>query len=139
MDDDIIGLEKDYAKMFHVFKDANIDFDYGDEGIIKSIGKVEIIDKKPYFVIGLAKYTSIVIPSMTTIRKTSLDLIEEFIDLGGNVIFAGKIFDYVDCQKSEKANRLLEKCESFSLDDENLITKIKKLSKSIIDISYIDK
>lgn len=62
---------------------AHIDFDLGDEIILKELGKVE----NSRCVVGEASYSIIVIPSTYSLFASTLVLLEAFIAGGGSVIW----------------------------------------------------
>lgn len=103
------NLDADFRNMTDYLLRNHLDFDYGDEDIILRHAKVTMINKKPILIIGKAKYQTIVVPPMYTIRSTTLKVIEKFIELGGNVVFFGDAPDYVDCKKSSLAKDLSAK------------------------------
>ncbi|MBQ0124934.1 MAG: hypothetical protein KBS59_01250 [Clostridiales bacterium] len=62
------------------------------------------------FTVGKMKYGAVVVPSLITIRSTTLDALEKFAERGGKIIFMGKIPEYVDALPSQRAKKLAEKC-----------------------------
>jgi hypothetical protein len=110
------NLDADFRSMTDYLLRNHLDFDYGDEDIILRHAKVAVENKKPVFVIGKAKYQSIVVPPMYTIRASTLKIISQFIEAGGNVIFFGDAPDYVDCVKSTKAKELSTKGQLVNKD-----------------------
>ncbi len=66
------------------------------------------------FTVGEMKYGAVVVPSLITIRSTTLAALEQFAESGGKVIFMGGVPGYVDAVKSDRPRRLAEKC--FDID-----------------------
>ncbi|MCK4602417.1 MAG: hypothetical protein KAU28_08110, partial [Phycisphaerae bacterium] len=88
---------------------ANIDFDYGDEDILSRHGKVSG-KGKPLLVVGKARYKAVVVPSLLTIRGTTVELLRRFKAAGGTVIFTGRVAEYVDAASSKAAVDLAADC-----------------------------
>lgn len=61
--------------------EAQLDFDYLDEGLLARHGRVE--DGR--LIIGQASYTTVVIPHLLTIRAKTVDLLRRFLEQGGAV------------------------------------------------------
>jgi hypothetical protein len=103
----IIALEERYQDVFHLLMGAHIDFDYGDEEMLSRLGRVEI-DKMGHAVLwlGEAPYKQVLLTGMTTVRDTTLNLLEKFIAAGGHVVLAGDIPIYVNALPSNRARIL---------------------------------
>jgi hypothetical protein len=106
-DPEIDRLEKQYVEVFQCLTSHHIDFDYGEEDIMSRHGKVE--DGILY--VGSSAYKKVLVAGVDTLRKTTLDLLDNFHRQGGEVIFAGQVPGYVDVQPSkaviELANRAI--------------------------------
>jgi hypothetical protein len=109
-DDAIKQLESAYAELFTWLTGAQVEFDYGDEEMMSRLAKVgRDLTGKPVIHFGQAEYRTVIIGAMTTIRSSTLQLIEAFADAGGSVIVAGPLPAYVDAIRSataEKSTRL---------------------------------
>jgi hypothetical protein len=104
---DILLTDKNYSSLFCWLQNARIDFDYGDEEMMSRLshfGKTD--DGKALFYVGSASYKAILVGNMTTIRNSTLELLDQFVRAGGKVIFAGDPPAFVDALKSEKAAEL---------------------------------
>lgn len=51
--------------------------------------------------VGQMQYDTIIVPSLLTIRSTTLEFLKNFIANGGKVIFAGSLPEYVDALESD--------------------------------------
>lgn len=56
--------------------------------------------------VGKMEYAAVVVPSMDTIRESTLEILEQFRTCGGKVIFLDKCPRYVDGKKSDRAESL---------------------------------
>jgi hypothetical protein len=129
-DKDIINLENAHADLFHWLAGEGIDFDYGDEDMIARMGSAEEKALK----IGEAKYTTVIVPPLTTIRSTTLELLKKFAAAGGKVIFAGAAPGYVDALPSENALNLAENCEQCDFKRKPLASLVKNSIANIVEI-----
>ena len=57
---------------------ANIDFDYADEEIFSRHGKVRKEGDGPALFVGKARYRTVLVPPMATIRRSTLGLLDRF-------------------------------------------------------------
>lgn len=60
--------------------------------------------------VGEMRYQTVVVPSLLTIRSTTLDRLEALAEAGGHVVFAGRVPALVDAQPSDRAQRLAANC-----------------------------
>jgi hypothetical protein len=97
------ALERHYAELFHMLAGSQLDFDYGDEEMMGRLGKVEHGPGGPVLRVGEAAYRCVVVSGMTTIRSSTLALLDHFINAGGKVIVAGEAPAYVDALPSGQA------------------------------------
>lgn len=89
---------------------GTLDFDFISESLLKD--QFGGADKG--FKVGKMDYDVVVVPACETIRKTTLDALNEFASNGGKVIFMGEIPTMVDAVASEEPAVLAEKCETIS-------------------------
>lgn len=78
-----------------------LDFDYGDEDIISRHGKIEKNGSEVFFCVGHAKYKTVVLPQMITIRSSTLDLLRQFKQLGGRIIASDSTPTHIDGYRQE--------------------------------------
>jgi hypothetical protein len=68
------------------------DFDYGDESTIARYGKVTGNSLS----IGKMNYMVVVLPSLITLRKSTIELLKEFLKVGGNIFSVGELPSRID-------------------------------------------
>ena len=120
-------LEQKFDQMINWLLDETLDFDYICESTLKN----QFTGVENGFGVGQMNYSAIVVPSLMTIRSSTLDALEQFIDNGGKVIFVGSIPEYVDAIKTDRAINLAKRAVSIpwiknhvisNLEDERVIT-----------------
>jgi hypothetical protein len=84
----------------------NLDFDYGDEEIMSRLGSAG----NGILNIGKAVYRSVLLPELKTIRSSTLKLLKQFVQCGGQVCFFGKAPVYVDALRSTEAETVFQEC-----------------------------
>lgn len=84
-----------------------IDFDFVCESLLPSQDKGATGTR---FGVGAMEYEAVIVPSLDTIRSTTLERLEQFVGVGGEVFFAGTIPGLVDAAPSTRAQRLAERC-----------------------------
>lgn len=105
-DERIQYLEKRYQETFHTLVRGHIEFDYGEEAILKKYGKVK--DNRLY--VGECSYDKVLVTGMDEIRERTLEILEEFQGQGGTVIFAGELPKYLDGIPSGRIEEAAGKC-----------------------------
>ncbi|MAX25775.1 MAG: hypothetical protein CMJ19_14850 [Phycisphaeraceae bacterium] len=101
---------EDLLKIIQTLQDHHRDYDFGDEQILADIGKVT--DGQLH--VGQMSYDCIVIPSMATIRPTTLALIEQLIDAGGKVIIADHLPQCVEGLPNDETLKTLKNKAIFT-------------------------
>lgn len=99
-----------------------VDFDFVCESLLPSQCREQTGDR---FKVGEMAYDAVVVPSMRTIRATTLDRLEAFAVAGGCVIFAGEIPSLVDAEASPRPAELAGKCTSISLTRTALLSAVE--------------
>lgn len=84
-----------------------IDFDFIAESLLPSLCPQQ---ESPQLKVGEAAYDAVIVPSMRTMRSTTLERLERFTQAGGTVIFAGEIPSLVDVEPSDRVQKLAESC-----------------------------
>lgn len=105
-DPEVCRLEELYVKTFHQLQEAGIDFDYGDEDMMKRLG----IAENGILKIGEAAYKKVLVSGADVIRSSTLKLLKKFKDQGGEVIFAGEVPVYLDCEYSNEIMEFAKEC-----------------------------
>lgn len=129
-DKDMQEIEDQFQSVFFALTGAHIDFDYGDEDMIARLGSVEGSALK----VGKAAYKTVVVPQMTTIRSTTLDMLKKFKEAGGKVIFAGKAARYVDAASSNTPEEFAKTCDFAAQDGEKLAQAVKQSAGYSVEI-----
>lgn len=110
--------------------EANIDFDYGDEDILYRYGSVEIRDGIAVLKINQAEYKAVVVPAMMTVRASTLKILREFKQAGGEVVFSSHAAEYVDAQPSFEAKVFAREC-GIAFVGASLIDRLDSLARRI--------
>jgi len=133
---EITRLEDKYQKLYNWLLGARIDYDYGEEEMIGRLYRIDR-DKKghPVLWIGSAPYKTILVSGMTTIRSSTMEIIEKFKKQGGNVIFAGDVPQYVDAVKSSAPSSLSEKGIRVPFNREAIIGACKKVISPVVNVT----
>lgn len=104
------------------------DFDFGDESLIAKYGKVNKENGKACFSVGEMKYPMVALPPMLTIRKTTLSLIEAFLNSGGKVIAIERLPNLIEGKSCSKELQILNNIKVYPINSfirtiENTIPK----------------
>ena len=85
-----------FAKLTDTLLAQKLDFDFGDEEIIARHGRVEA----GKIAVRCAAYRAVLIPELETIRGTTLELLREFAEQGGTVVYLNSAPQYQDGERS---------------------------------------
>lgn len=100
VDGEIAPVEHNYVRLFHILSQNHIDFDYGEEQMMAGMYSVSVEDGKAALNVGQAKYKTVVVAGMLTMRPSTAAILKEFMEAGGKVIFVGDVPAYVDAVES---------------------------------------
>ncbi|MFB9756294.1 glycosyl hydrolase [Paenibacillus hodogayensis] len=99
---EVIEIERQYKELFHWLSSAQIDFDYGDEHHLSRYGSVEADESgEPVLQLGASSYRLIIVAGMLTIRSSTLQLLQAFLQAGGRVVIAGTPPAYANALPSQ--------------------------------------
>jgi len=118
-------IEKQFTDLCNCLLTYHIDFDYGDEDIISRLGDVDENENGPKLRVGKAAYDIMLIPALLTIRSSTLELAEKFIEKGGCVILAGDAPEYVDAIPNKRAREFSSKCIRVPFDLEKILNAVE--------------
>ncbi len=113
------ALEEDFFNITNALVYGNIDFDYGDEEMMSRLCKTGKDDRGAYVKLGKMTYRSVVLPAMVNIRKSTVNILNEFTALGGKVIAAKHMPEYLD------GERATVKLSSTVADISSLVSELK--------------
>lgn len=131
-------LEERYRNVFHWLAGSHIDFDYGDEEMMSRLYSIEKdTEGVPVLKVGQASYRVVIVAGLTTIRTTTLKILDEFQEAGGKIIFSGLPPQYVDALSSKEAACIAEKVTTTEFERNTFVNACKNATKYKIDI--IDK
>ncbi len=113
-DERVKALEETYTKTLKSLLGARIDFDYGDEGLMAEMASVT---KNGLLKVGQSKYKKVLVCGADTLRSSTMRVLEKFVRLGGELIFAGDIPVHVDLAPSSRIDALVKMSKVISVDD----------------------
>lgn len=128
-------IEQKFMDLFNWLSGSHIDFDYGDEDILKrhcSIGRHN--DGSPVLRVGYACYKVVVVSGMVTIRSSTLKILNDFMTKGGKVIVTGNHPAYVDALELSDTSRILEKADHVHFENDELVNAISPYLDNKIEI-----
>ena len=114
-------LESRFDELIKWLLYSTLDFDYICESLLPS----QYGGTCGGLTVGKMKYDAVVVPSLYTVRGTTLDALEAFADNGGKVIFMGSVPEYVDALPSDRAKKLAEKCERIEWSSSALVDALE--------------
>lgn len=114
-------MDEDFQTLIKWLLFGQIDFDFISEGLLPK-QKVSVSDG--LLRIGEMSYEILIIPKILTIRRKTLELIDEFQKGGGKVFLLGDIPEYHDGKK-EKPSNILKQSLKIPFEKETLLRFLK--------------
>ena len=133
-------LESNYTALFHMLTGNHIDFDYGEEQMMEAHASVDRDpDGKPVLRVGQMSYRTVIVSGMETIRPTTLKLLSDFAAVGGKIIFAGDIPDYVNAVRDTAPMQFAaEHGICVGMEDNELIGALRDVTACPITVTKED-
>ena len=110
-------VESSFEKITEWLVRGNIDFDFICESTLP-----DFCEKggNPLSV-GKMEYEAVVVPACETLRSTTLERLEAFLDAGGKLIFMGDAPAFVDAAPSDRAKRLFDRSRRISFERASIL------------------
>ncbi len=116
-------LDENYENLMQWLLYGTIDFDLVSESLLPE--QCPNLPDSSRISIGEMKYQTILVPSLITIRSTTLERLEAFARSGGRVVFAGNIPKLVDAVPSERALKLAQECTCIQFNRAELLAALQ--------------
>ncbi|OHB54092.1 MAG: hypothetical protein A2Y12_12590 [Planctomycetes bacterium GWF2_42_9] len=107
-DPQIKSMDQMYERLVRDLLAIHMDFDFLDEHLLVELQAAVEHNHDVKLCVGRAQYKMILVPPILTMRSTTLDLLQKFIDAGGKVIFAGEVCKLVEALPDVRPQRLAE-------------------------------
>lgn len=124
-------LNSDFTHATEELSGLHIDHHYGDETIIGKYGRIEG-DK---FIVGQCKYRVVIIPSMISLDEKTLELLVQFVAVGGKIISMGKFPTLCEGVKDKRIGLLKNSVNHTHEDREALYILLKEMLIPAISIA----
>jgi len=122
-------LDRALADLSFAFTGAHLDWDFGDERLLAKYGSIEGSE----LAVGRMRYRLAVVPPLLTLRSSTVSLLQDFLDAGGEVLFAGSEPDRVDGRLDGRAADLVKRSKRCGRDD--LASTVERLLRRRVSIS----
>lgn len=111
-----------------------LDFDFINEEQLPQLYKKSSTGLQ----VGSMNYDAVIIPNIDEIRTSTLEILDEYIEGGGKVIFAGNCPKYIDGKKSDKAAEIYNKSIRVQMTEYDIVKALEtERVVSITDMSDI--
>ncbi|HEX5472199.1 MAG TPA: hypothetical protein VFW73_09945 [Lacipirellulaceae bacterium] len=105
----IANLDHLWKTLAHRLLDMGYVFDFGDEQVLANEGFIAASNNESRICIGAASYRAVLIPSLVTIRPSTVKLLKDFLRTGGIVIHLGQPPTMLDGRSDDIAQQRLQK------------------------------
>lgn len=117
-------LEQNFKNITEWLLFSQQDFDYISESLLQNLYE-KSSDK--FFHVGKMKYDMIVLPACETLRFTTYEVLKEFVNDGGKVIFMGEAPKYLDAEFSSKPKELYSACIAIPFSKDSLLNELEEI------------
>jgi hypothetical protein len=110
-----------------------VDFDFISEALLPAQSPKQ---KGKQFIAGRMKYDAVIVPSLRTIRATTLRRLEQFARAGGTVIFAGDVSALVDAAPSATPVKLAKRCRAVPFNRGRILRELESFRE--VEVRHAD-
>lgn len=114
-------LESNFLNMINWLLFAQLDFDYISEALLPDVCK----EAKNPLAVGKMKYSTVIVPAMETMRRSTFKRLTDFKKAGGNLIFMGQCPKYLDAIESDEIQALYNESTVIPFERYALIDTLK--------------
>ncbi|MGQ9662653.1 MAG: hypothetical protein ACUVWX_10015 [Kiritimatiellia bacterium] len=104
------ALDEAFARLTNQLLAEHLDFDFGDEELLARHARVTRMGGSASLKVARASYKAVLVPTLRTVRRTTLDLLQRFKAAGGTVVFLGEPPRYVDARPVPDASEFASQC-----------------------------
>ena len=126
------SLDERFLSITKWLLEGSVDFNFISESLLPSLCK----DATAPLKVGEMEYDAIVVPGCETLRKTTVERLEQFREKGGKLIFMGDAPKLVDAMPCSCAKELFEKSEDIDFSRASLLTALDDVRT--LTIRYAD-
>jgi hypothetical protein len=116
--------ETAFAQLTEWLLFGQIDFDFIAESLLPDLCPAQA---SAPLKVGQCAYALIIVPSLRTIRATTLERLEAFHAAGGRLIFAGEIPSLVDAVPSDRAQRLAAQAQCIPFTERAILEAVDRV------------
>lgn len=110
-----------------------MDFDFISEALLPELHGMESWDSEnPGFQVGAMKYDVILVPNCVTLRRTTVERLNEFRKRGGKIIFTGTTPNYIDGIVSNECEVLINQNTHIGFNENEILNAL--LPYRLIDV-----
>jgi len=111
--EELKAYDAEFNRMVNLLLGEHIDFDLGDETILREIGGV----RGDRFIVGEASYRVVVLPDLCNLARSTFELLLAFLGAGGNLFAYGGLPTLLDGREAEEELRALTGHSRFRMLD----------------------
>ena len=116
-------MENQFKELTEMLLFGQMDFDFISEAVLPDLCEKGANPLR----VGQMSYDAVIVPSLTTLRSTTLDRLEAFADAGGKLLFIGEAPTHVDALPSDRAARLYARCERLDFSKTAILNALEDL------------
>lgn len=115
-------LDKNFQNITMWLADGIIEYDFISESLLPKQCK-QVSDRLN---VGEMNYSTILVPGCKTIRRTTFNLLKEFAEKGGKLIFAGECPSYIDAVPTDEVQALYDQSVKVEFEKLAIVNALKE-------------
>ena len=115
-------MEDNFANISMWLCDGMVDYDFISEALLPK----QVKDIDDTLAVGEMKYKTILVPACKTLRRTTWEILKDFRQKGGKLIFAGECPQFIDAVPSEEIRELYDAACHVPFDRLSILEALKE-------------
>lgn len=115
------GQEENFENLLQWLLYGLMDFHF----IAESLLPIQCKEGGAPLLVGEMEYDTILLPNCKTLRSTTVDRLEAFVQAGGRLLFSGKIPDHIDAKPSDRLKKLAKDAEYVPYTRQDILSALE--------------
>lgn len=115
-------LENDFHDITRWLLTSMVDFDFVSEALLPE----QHTGAGDKFDVGSMNYSTVIVPGLDTMRRTTFEALKKFAAKGGKILFVGKCPKYIDAVESDEIQELYNSSLHAKFDKSDILNKLDK-------------
>lgn len=127
----VVPIHKNLIELSHNLLKIQRGYDYGCETLMAKYGRIE----NGKFIVGEMAYKTVILPSVDTLRKSTLKLLNDFLDAGGTILSVGTLPTTIEGELNRDIDAFNKRVIKVANEPDALQSKLNELISPDVQVN----